>query len=114
MRCPSDQTLDNSLFLPTSGSLRQFFDNDHTIPLLHTAPNRLNLRYSRIDLDDDILFEAISTWPHIQSLIMVDSRLCPPTVTFRRLFTALRPYPHLHTLQSLINIVNFDGASLQT
>ncbi|KAG0694970.1 hypothetical protein DFH29DRAFT_880347 [Suillus ampliporus] len=61
-----------------------------------------------IFLDNDLLLEAISSWPHIRSLKIEDPRCRPPTVTFRGLFAALRQCPHLHTLQILIDAVNID------
>lgn len=55
-----------------------------------------------IYLDDDLLVEAMSSWPHICSLILM-GRLRQPTVTFRGLFAALHFCPHLHTLQVMID-----------
>ncbi|KAG1744567.1 uncharacterized protein EDB91DRAFT_191052 [Suillus paluster] len=62
-----------------------------------------------IFLDDDLLLEAMSSWPHIRSLeiVAVDPPAIP-TVTFRGLFAALRRWPHLHTLQLLVNVENID------
>lgn len=55
-----------------------------------------------IYIDDDLLVEAMSSWPHICSLILM-GHLRQPTVTFRGLFAALRFCPHLHTLQVMID-----------
>lgn len=55
-----------------------------------------------IYIDDDLLVEAMSSWPHICSLILI-GHLRQPTVTFRGLFAALRFCPHLHTLQVMVD-----------
>ncbi|KAG0694974.1 hypothetical protein DFH29DRAFT_296072 [Suillus ampliporus] len=68
---------------------------------------RLRLHHS-ILLDNDLLLEAISSWPHIRHLELTDPCLRSPVVTFRGLFAALRQCPHLHTLHILLNIVNID------
>ncbi|KAG2029867.1 hypothetical protein BDR03DRAFT_261822 [Suillus americanus] len=59
-----------------------------------------------IFLDNDLLFEAMTSWPHIRSLSLVD--ICPLTVTFRGLFTALRLCPHLQFLQVSVDARNID------
>ncbi|KAG2122917.1 hypothetical protein DEU56DRAFT_831018 [Suillus clintonianus] len=62
-----------------------------------------------IDIDNDLLVEAMSSWPHLRSLELDGySGLPQPAVTFRALFTALRFCPHLHTLQVMIDAVNID------
>lgn len=63
---------------------------------------------SSIYLDNDLLSEAMSSWPHICSLILVDLHPGSPTITPRGLFEALRLTPHLHTLQILVDAVNID------
>jgi len=63
---------------------------------------------SSIYLDNDLLSEAMSSWPHIQALHLVDLRSDQPSLTFRGLFAALRLCPHLHTLQVLVDAVNID------
>lgn len=67
---------------------------------------RLNLHYC-IHIDNDLLLEAIASWPHILSLELIDSRM-PTTITFRGLFAALRLCPHLHTLRIFMDLVDID------
>lgn len=67
---------------------------------------RLNLHYC-IHMDNDLLLEVMSSWPHIRSLELMDSQT-PPAVTFRGLFAALPLCPHLHTLRILMDAVNID------
>ncbi|KAG0709265.1 hypothetical protein DFH29DRAFT_1074984 [Suillus ampliporus] len=69
---------------------------------------QLNFINSCIYLDDDLLLEAMSTWPHIRSLKIEARRLPSPAITFRGLFTALRLCPRLHTLRVPIDPVNID------
>ncbi|KAG1733792.1 hypothetical protein EDB19DRAFT_2026649 [Suillus lakei] len=64
--------------------------------------------HHRIYLDNDLLFEAMSSWPHIRSLSLVDWYLCPPTVTFSGLFAALRLCPHLQDLEVSVDARNID------
>ncbi|KAG1873129.1 hypothetical protein F4604DRAFT_1925623 [Suillus subluteus] len=59
-----------------------------------------------IVIDNNLLFEAMSKWPHICSLELVDWQITP--VTFRGLLAALRQCPHLHSLQISMDIVNID------
>ncbi|KAG1777993.1 hypothetical protein EV702DRAFT_1099266, partial [Suillus placidus] len=61
-----------------------------------------------IYLDNDLLFEAMTSWPHIRSLSLVDWYPCPPTVTFRGLFAALRLCPRLQDLQVSLDDRNID------
>ncbi|KAG0709262.1 hypothetical protein DFH29DRAFT_222357 [Suillus ampliporus] len=67
---------------------------------------QLNFLCSYIYLDDDLLLEAVSTWPHIRSLKIGDPHSC--AVTFRGLFTALPLCPHLHTLRVPIDTANIN------
>ncbi|KAG2028300.1 hypothetical protein BDR03DRAFT_1019994 [Suillus americanus] len=60
-----------------------------------------------INLDNDLLLEAMSSWPHIRMLEFVDPQVIP-TVTFRGLSAALRQCPRLHTLDIPLNAVNID------
>jgi hypothetical protein len=62
--------------------------------------------YYSIYLDNDLLFEAMTNWPHIRSLSLLDRH--PPTITFRGLFTALRLCPHLQDLQVSVDVRNID------
>ncbi|KAG2073426.1 hypothetical protein BDR04DRAFT_1094939 [Suillus decipiens] len=61
-----------------------------------------------IHLDDDLLVEAISSWPHIHSLKIEDSGFRTSPVTFRALFTALRLRPQLYSLRVAINTADLD------
>ncbi|KAG2139117.1 uncharacterized protein EDB93DRAFT_708238 [Suillus bovinus] len=62
---------------------------------------------SCIHLDNDLLLEAMSAWPHIQTLKIEDC-IIAPSVTFRGLFTAIRQCPQLESLRVLIDTVNID------
>ncbi|KAG2036057.1 hypothetical protein BDR03DRAFT_921945 [Suillus americanus] len=72
----------------------------------HLRTVRLNLHYC-IHIDNDLLLEVMSSWPHVRSLELVDSQM-PPAITFRGLFAALPLCPHLHTLRILMDAVNID------
>jgi hypothetical protein len=63
--------------------------------------------YPSICFDDDLL-KAMSNWPQIRSLELIDPRRGLPTATFRGLFAALRLCPHLHNLRIYIDAVNID------
>ncbi|KAG2098559.1 hypothetical protein BD769DRAFT_1512937 [Suillus cothurnatus] len=63
---------------------------------------------SHIYLGNDVLLQAMSTWPHVRILEIQDSGLIPSHVTFRGLFTALRQCPHLRVLRVPINTVTID------
>ncbi|KAG1748069.1 hypothetical protein EDB19DRAFT_239404 [Suillus lakei] len=64
---------------------------------------RLHVHHA-IYLDDDLFVEAMSSWPHIRSLILIGHpHLRQPTVTFRGLFAALHFCPHLRALQVMID-----------
>ncbi|KAG1873192.1 hypothetical protein F4604DRAFT_778583 [Suillus subluteus] len=60
-----------------------------------------------INLDNDLLLEAMSSWPHIGILEFIDSQAIP-TVTFRGLFAALRRCPRLHMLDIPLDAVDID------
>ncbi|KAG1749500.1 hypothetical protein EDB19DRAFT_1904624 [Suillus lakei] len=68
---------------------------------------QLNCQDYFIYLDNDLLLEAMSTWPHICNLQIENSYL-HPSVTFRGLFAALRLCPRLHTLRIAVDVVNID------
>jgi hypothetical protein len=60
---------------------------------------------------DEVLLEAMSSWPHIEHLQLGDSECdeLANTVTFRGLFAGLlRLCPHLHTLRVSIDAANID------
>jgi hypothetical protein len=64
-----------------------------------------------IYLDDALLLEAVSSWPHIIVLELTGVPCRPPTVTFRGLIAALRQCSHLHTLRVLVDAVNINSDS---
>ncbi|KAG1884721.1 hypothetical protein F4604DRAFT_185587 [Suillus subluteus] len=68
-----------------------------------------------INLDDNILLEAMSNWPHMRDLDIEDLRLHHSPITFRGIFTAIRLCPQLHTLQVPIDstTVNIDVEPIQ-
>ncbi|KAG2082841.1 uncharacterized protein F5147DRAFT_802824, partial [Suillus discolor] len=69
----------------------------------------LKLYFHRpIYFDDDLFFEAMTNWPHIHSLSLVNWDSSPATVTFRGLFAALRLCPQLQDLQVLVDARNID------
>ncbi|OAX35171.1 hypothetical protein K503DRAFT_868444 [Rhizopogon vinicolor AM-OR11-026] len=65
-----------------------------------------------IYLDNDLLLEAMSSWPHIHTLHLRSENVrhpqFQPTVTFRGLFAALRFCPHLTALSLDMDAVNID------
>ncbi|OJA10843.1 hypothetical protein AZE42_10325 [Rhizopogon vesiculosus] len=61
--------------------------------------------YYLIYVDNDLLLEAMSSWPHMRRLELGDAL---PIVTFRGLFAALRKCLHLHTLLLPIDAANID------
>jgi hypothetical protein len=72
---------------------------------------KLDVDFPTILLDNHLLLEAMSSWPHMRHLAFGDPYLDdhpPATVTFRGLFAALRRCPHLHTLVLSIDAVNID------
>ncbi|KAG1884681.1 hypothetical protein F4604DRAFT_184234 [Suillus subluteus] len=62
---------------------------------------------SSIYLDNNLLLEAMSAWPHIHTL-KIEGCGIRPSITFRGLFTALRQCPQLESLRVLIDAVNID------
>jgi len=63
-----------------------------------------------INLDNDRLFEAVSSRPHIE-LLKVDHFYGGPTVTFRRLFAAHFLRPRLHTPHIFMDVENIPKKS---
>lgn len=61
-----------------------------------------------IYLDDDLLFDAMTTWPHIHSLSLMNWYPYPATLTFRGLFAALRLCPQLQDLQVSVDARNIN------
>ncbi|KAG2091809.1 uncharacterized protein F5147DRAFT_822780 [Suillus discolor] len=63
-----------------------------------------------ISLDNDMLLQAMSIWPHIRTLEIdyLDAYIFSSEVTLHGLFTALSLCPHLHRLKIPINIATID------
>ncbi|KAG1887361.1 hypothetical protein F4604DRAFT_1721596 [Suillus subluteus] len=69
---------------------------------------RLTFPHCCIHLDNDLLLESMSSWPHLRSLDLKDPYQTQGAITFRGLFAALRQCPHLHELSLVIDAVNID------
>ncbi|KAG2344159.1 hypothetical protein BDR05DRAFT_999319 [Suillus weaverae] len=101
-------TVAEQLFRDQEPSLAGDSFNAVTHLLCFTQLQTLQLDFHcSIFLDNDLLLDAMSCWPHIRSLNLLDPRNTP-IVTFCGLFTALRLCPHLHTLGISIDAVNID------
>ncbi|KAG1799260.1 uncharacterized protein HD556DRAFT_1457685, partial [Suillus plorans] len=63
-----------------------------------------------IYLDNDILLQAMSSWPHIRTLAVnyLDNHHASSEVSLHGLFTALSLCPQLHTLRIPINLATID------
>ncbi|KAG1778319.1 hypothetical protein EV702DRAFT_1196323 [Suillus placidus] len=61
-----------------------------------------------INLDNDILLEDMSSWPHMRDLEIETSCLRHSRITFRGVFTALRLCPQLRTLQVAMDTTTVD------
>ncbi|KAG2119628.1 uncharacterized protein F5147DRAFT_832332 [Suillus discolor] len=110
-KCKANQTLEHiSISARLSKVQEHSFDSSAAVTQLlcftRLRTVRLYLHHC-IHIDNNLLLEVMSSWPHIRSLELVDSQM-PPTVTFRGLFAALRLCPHLHTLHILMDTVNID------
>jgi len=86
---------------------------DNPLPMIRhflcfTQLRHLSLFFNNgpIDLDNDLLLEAVSSWPHIEVLNFENRR--QSAVTFRGLFAALRLCPRLHTLRIWMDAANID------
>ncbi|KAG1733822.1 hypothetical protein EDB19DRAFT_1911383 [Suillus lakei] len=105
------QTLETIAILSRDLGLSGPSDNSLTIvPYFLSFTHLRNLRLSPdccIYLDNDLLLEAVSSWPHLRTLEIASSQMIP-AVTFRGLFAALRLCPHLHTLGIFMDAVNID------
>lgn len=62
---------------------------------------------SRIYLDNNLLLEAMSSWPHIE-FFKIEDFGGNSSVTFRGLFTALSQCPQLESLRLSIDTMNID------
>ncbi|KAG1839282.1 hypothetical protein C8R48DRAFT_782131 [Suillus tomentosus] len=110
-QCKANQTLEHiSIAARFSKVEEPLFDSSAAVTQLlcftHLRTVQLDLHHC-IHIDNDLLLEVVSSWPHIRSLKLVDTKM-PPTVTFRGLLAALRLCPHLHTLHILMDAVNID------
>ncbi|KAG2348249.1 hypothetical protein BDR05DRAFT_956801 [Suillus weaverae] len=97
-------TLDNTYQVPLGNPLTVI---PHLLCFTQLRDLRLICKNHFIDLDNGLLLEGMSSWPHIRTLEINDSGL-HPSVTFRGLFAAFRLCPHLHTLKVPVDIVNID------
>lgn len=86
---------------PSSTVITQFF----CFTQLRTL--QLDFFHCCFNLDNDLLLEAMESWPHIRSLKLVGLDAIP-TVTFRGLFTALPQCPNLLSLDMLVDAVRID------
>ncbi|KIK34440.1 hypothetical protein CY34DRAFT_17720 [Suillus luteus UH-Slu-Lm8-n1] len=110
-RCKASQTLEHINI--SSGNRTQRHSGDSLTAVrqflclkqLHTL--RLSVHLP-IYLNNDLLFEAMTSWPHIRFLSLVSPHFYTPTITFRGLFTALHQCPRLHTLDISLDTVNID------
>lgn len=109
--CKACQTLQQLEITVISGSRHQgssLTAIPHILCFAQLQTLRLVCCFSYIYLDNDLLLEAMSNWPHLRTLEIEGSCLHPSTVTFCGLFTALNLCPHLHTLRVLIDPVNIE------
>ncbi|KIK36793.1 hypothetical protein CY34DRAFT_16145 [Suillus luteus UH-Slu-Lm8-n1] len=110
-QCKAEQTLEHISIASHVPKVQEPSCNSLTaitqlLCFTHLRTVRLNLHYC-IHIDNHLLLQVMSNWPHISLLELVDSQM-PPEITFRGLFTALRLCPHLHTLRILMDAVNID------
>ncbi|KAG2085195.1 uncharacterized protein F5147DRAFT_794233 [Suillus discolor] len=71
---------------------------------------QLKFSHSSIYLDNNMLLQAMSSWPHIRTLEInyLDDHLSSSEVSLRGLFAAVSLCPQLHTLRVPINIAAID------
>jgi hypothetical protein len=91
--------------------------SDYPSPVISHLLRFTQLRSLQLDIDDGFLYldnglllEAMSSWPHIEYLQLDDSECdeSTSTITFRGLFAGLRLCPHLHTLRVSMDAANID------
>jgi hypothetical protein len=91
--------------------------SDYPSPAISHLLRFTQLRSLQLDIDDGflhldngLLLEAMSSWPHIEHLQLDDSECdeSTSTITFRGLFAGLRLCPHLHTLRVAMDAANID------
>ncbi|OJA11047.1 hypothetical protein AZE42_07187 [Rhizopogon vesiculosus] len=107
-QCGASQTLEHvNIYLRDSEARRNPF-----LVITHFL-RFTQLRYLRLDigipiyLDNNLLLEAVSSWPRIESLELLDQEEIS-SVTFHGLFAALLLCPRLHTLQVSMDAANID------
>ena len=110
-QCKACQTLGRVSIRFNDPEYRHSVDNPLPIIrhfLCFTQLRHLSLLFNSgpIDLDNDLLLEAASSWPHIEVLNFENRR--QSAVTFRGLFAALRLWPRLHTLRIWMDAANID------
>ncbi|KAG1821754.1 uncharacterized protein BJ212DRAFT_1333319 [Suillus subaureus] len=115
-RCNASHTLEHIVifsFDPDGDSDEEPFGNSLTAItqfLDFTQLRTLGLVFENypVYLDNDLLLEAMSSWPHIRYMTLANHQLRPPTITFRALFDGLRLCPHLDSLQLHIDAIHID------
>ncbi|KAG1827992.1 hypothetical protein EV424DRAFT_576397 [Suillus variegatus] len=117
--CKACQTLEEiTICSPDEGDLVPP-DSEPVTPVPHwlcfTQLRTLQLWFYNpcIYLDNDILLQAMSSWPHIRTLEInylddLDDHHASSEVSLHGLFTALSLCPQLHTLRILINLATID------
>ncbi|KAG1733818.1 hypothetical protein EDB19DRAFT_2041102 [Suillus lakei] len=110
-KCNERRTLETIAILCNSLTLPEPSDNSLTVVSYFLSFTQLRiLRLSPnccIHLDNDLLLEAVSSWPHLRILEIANPQMTP-VVTFRGIFAALRLCPHLHRLEIFMDAVNID------
>ncbi|KAG1785338.1 uncharacterized protein HD556DRAFT_1459222 [Suillus plorans] len=115
-RCKACLTLEKILIRSLDEGYLVPLNSSHLTPIPHflcfTQLRTLQLTFynSCIYLDNDMLLQAISTWPHIRALEIDNSGGYVPCseISLRGLFTALGLCPQLHRLRVPINLATID------
>ncbi|KAG1789978.1 uncharacterized protein HD556DRAFT_754144 [Suillus plorans] len=115
-RCKACRTLEEIIICSPDESGLARLNSEHLTSIPHflcfTQLRTLQLMFcnSCIYLDNDILLQAMSSWPHIRTLTIncLDGHLSSSEVSLHGLFTALSLCPQLHTLRIPINIATID------
>lgn len=108
-RCKARQTLEHIEMDSCTSNIQDFpplITRFHCFTQLRVL--RLAVPHSCIPLDNELLLESMSSWPHLRSLVLEDPYQTRDIITFRGLFAALRQCPHLYELSLLIDAVNID------
>ncbi|KAG2096296.1 uncharacterized protein F5147DRAFT_839979 [Suillus discolor] len=112
-RCKACLTLEEIYICSLAEGFLVPLESEHLTPIPHflcfTQLRTLKLTFYnyRIYLDNDMLLQAMSSWPHIRTLEIEDSD-SSSEVTLRGLFTALVPCPRLLRLRVPINLATID------